>query len=192
MHMQDDERKKSKSCAVRSWPTGLFAIGTLRLADRVEMHTYPGSTLYLTFGPPPDDLRLETLGRPPTSFGPRSYRPTTWDKIHAVSLRESDIKPRPSTGVRLENLPGPVHQRNYLVQPSNFDVRIGRGQTNLMVPFTMTSGLTQPTYRVPTPRVAPFAAPKQLAPLETGLATARQAFGDSARPGYVFGKLADL
>lgn len=183
---------KLQSLALRV--VGLGVAGVLRLASArgsaaaaITMHTYPGSTLYLTFGPPPDDLRLETLGRPPTSFGPRSYLPTTREKVNTVSMRASDVIPAPSSA-RIENLPGPKHQRNYLVQPSNFDIRAGRGQTNLLVPFTMTSGLAQPTYRAPTPRVTPFRAPKQLAPLESGLISARQAFGDSARPGYVFGK----
>jgi hypothetical protein len=110
-------------------------------------HTYPSSTLYLSRYPPPDDLRLEPLGRPITSFGPRSFLPSPADRIkHIVPLR-------PATS-RLELLPDRIDRRNYLVQPSTFDIRAGRGK-NVVVPLTMTSGLALPTYRTPTPCVVP-------------------------------------
>jgi hypothetical protein len=58
---------------------------------------------------PPDDLRIESLGRPPTCFGPRSYKSTPKDRI-AVMNRHY-IQPSASAGrlngstVRLESLP---------------------------------------------------------------------------------------
>uniref|UniRef100_A0A7S2JER4 Uncharacterized protein n=1 Tax=Haptolina brevifila TaxID=156173 RepID=A0A7S2JER4_9EUKA len=110
-------------------------------------HTYPSASLYLSNFPPPDDLRIASLGRPSTSFGPKSFVPTPADRIARVA--ES---PRPATA-RIETLEGPINRRSYLVQPSTFDIRVGRAKTNLLVPFTMTSGLSVPTYASPTPRV---------------------------------------
>ena len=119
-------------------------------------HTYPAASLYLSQFPPPDDLRIASLGRPITSYGPKSFVPSPADRIAMLEQQ------RPST-TRLETLPGPINRRSYLVQPTSFDIRVGRAKT-LLVPFTMTSGLSPPKFASPTPRVSAAARSFSLSP----------------------------
>ena len=64
---------------------------------------YPYLTAVRAFAPP-DDLRIESLGRPPTCFGPRSYKPTPKDRIDATE--RNFIKPSASaSAVKLESIP---------------------------------------------------------------------------------------
>ena len=89
-------------------------------------HTFPGSTLYSTARfAPPDDLRLERLGRPVTSFGPRSFRPTRAETIAQVSA--DTLRPQTS---RVETFSGRADRRSYIVTPNTFDVRFGRSVRN--------------------------------------------------------------
>ena len=91
----------------------------------IPTHTYPSGTLYLSFNPPPDDLRLESLGRTSMGFGPRSFRPTASERIQqnmkrvaslevgrakddvrAESQNPKVVAPRPSTGHQLQDARG--------------------------------------------------------------------------------------
>ena len=155
---------------------------------RIPTHTYPSGTLYLSFNPPPDDLRLESLGRTSMGFGPRSFRPTASERIQQNMKRVASLPgcARPATS-RVESLPGPINQRSYLVQPSTFDIRVGRA-TDLVVPFTMTSGLAMPKYRAATPRIESRPPPSTAMPLRLQplSATLHQV---GASSGYRFGTI---
>lgn len=116
---------------------------------------YPSLTAVRGFAPP-DDLRIESLGRPPMGFGPRSFKPTAKDRINATARQY--IAPAPS--VRLESLPanetewreGFIRRKATYMNGTPFDIKVGRGDT-VMAPFTMQRGLPpgQTLYRTPTP-----------------------------------------
>lgn len=127
---------------------------------------YPYLTAVRAFAPP-DDLRIESLGRPPTCFGPRSYKPTPKDRIDATE--RNFIKPSASaSAVKLESIParetewreGFIRRKATYMNGTPFDIKVGRGD-KVHVPFTMQRGLPtgRSLYRTPTRRLHGFAPP---------------------------------
>ena len=106
----------ASAASASSWLTSAFSASVC--IHRIQMlplpafvpppPPYPYLTAVRGYAPP-DDLRIASRGRPPTCFGPRSYKPTPKDKIDVMTRHY--IQPSASAGrldgstVRLESLP---------------------------------------------------------------------------------------